>query len=438
MVDGQEGDVLTIQGTGNFTGNALSTIALDVFIGGTGSLADHVDIIGTVAGTTGLLVFGTGFDPQLTGTGPGNGIALVDVSAGTTDGDDFVLLNGPINAGAFVYDLVLETDNIWYLQSRLDEIFQAFGGTVTAAQQQGELVQGTLHQRMGDLRQEEEKHPNKNAFQVWMRGFGGGSSVDNDTGRFTVNGGRATAFDGGFDTVTYGGQGGADYGFADLFTGQDRLHLGVMGYYGHTDVDFGVLPVTADVDGYGGGVYATYIHPNFYVDTSVLAGKLDFRTTDHQRGETDKYDGDTIGASIETGVPITLGQFVIEPQLQLTYRDVRFDTFETDTGVRVSSDDGESLKGRAGARFAVNLNPTEGFLLSPYVSASLVQEFLGDNTVDADNVRVHSDVEGTSFDGGLGVTASFGNAVSVFAEAGGTVGDDVDSARGNLGVRVSW
>ena len=129
---------------------------------------------------------------------------------------------------------------------------------------------------------------------------------------------------------------------------------------------------------------------------------------------------------------------LIEPQLQLTYRDVRFDSFEKDRGVRVSSDDGESLKGRAGACFAVNLNPAEGLLISPYLTASVVQEFMGDNTVDADNVRVHSAVEGTSFDGELGITASYGNAVSLFAETGGSFGEDVDSYRGNLGIRVSW
>ena len=128
MEDGGADDLVLI--TGDYAGGASGLLTVDAAL----DVSEQAD----------LLVIGGGVQdvnvPQLVaegtttvtvndignGIGASNSIALIDVSTtGNTDADDFVLDGGPIRVGAAIYDLVLESDGIWYLQG---EFFgQAFG-----------------------------------------------------------------------------------------------------------------------------------------------------------------------------------------------------------------------------------------------------------------------------------------------------------------------
>lgn len=149
------GTIGTLTFTGNYDGGGV--LMLDTVIGASGSPSDLLVITGTVSDVTMVTVtdFGGG-TPQLTGSGPGNGILVVDVSAGTTNADDFALTGGPIVTGFFQYDLVLETDDNWYLQSTLSpaglQAGEALAGMLTAAQDQVRADIGIAHNRVQTLR----------------------------------------------------------------------------------------------------------------------------------------------------------------------------------------------------------------------------------------------------------------------------------------------
>ena len=91
---------------------------------------------------------GTG---SLTGTGAGNGIRMVDVSTtGNTSAGDFTLSGGSISLGAFTYDVALESDGIWYLQSTVNGVAAAAAITSAFVQEIGSAFLGTLHERVGE------------------------------------------------------------------------------------------------------------------------------------------------------------------------------------------------------------------------------------------------------------------------------------------------
>src|SRR5262249_7106466 len=133
-------------------------------------------------GTTTIVVndIGSG-SPHASGTGPGHGIPVVDVSqTGNTDPDDFVLAGGPIGKGPVTYDLVLESDSIWYLQSTfLDQVF-GYAAAPSAVLSMARDYMGNLHERVGSREQTWTGGATQisDGSGVWMRAGGTFSSVD--------------------------------------------------------------------------------------------------------------------------------------------------------------------------------------------------------------------------------------------------------------------
>jgi autotransporter family porin len=105
MVDGQNNDEFTISNTPggkdlNFVGSGNSQLAVDAFLGGPGSRADHFIVEGNTSGRTALAVNNTNassarYDPV--------GIPVVFVK-GKVDKSNFYLPK-PDHAGFFDYDL---------------------------------------------------------------------------------------------------------------------------------------------------------------------------------------------------------------------------------------------------------------------------------------------------------------------------------------------
>lgn len=87
---------------GNFVGGG--TLEFDANLSGPGALADRLIVHGNTSGVTTIDVTDIGISP---GAYNPDGIALVQVS-GTTSANHFVLKNGPISKGLFIYDLQLD------------------------------------------------------------------------------------------------------------------------------------------------------------------------------------------------------------------------------------------------------------------------------------------------------------------------------------------
>jgi outer membrane autotransporter protein len=130
LMNGTPTDRLNL--AGNFNGSGNSRLAVDAVLAGAGnSSADLMVVNGNTTGATAITVNNIG------GTGgAGSAIPIVDV-VGTTGAGDFVLANGPIRAGAFLYDLVLLPGGIWALKGSQIMLSQQVGtsnaGSVASA-----------------------------------------------------------------------------------------------------------------------------------------------------------------------------------------------------------------------------------------------------------------------------------------------------------------
>ncbi len=449
MRDGAADDRTVV--TGNYAGDGgqlFVDAALDA-----SNVADVLEIQGAVADVTvphgfGLLAagstavavtdVGTG-NGVLTGNGPGNGIAVIDVSAnpaGTTPAD-FFLLGGPIQAGAVQYDLVLETDGIWYLQSSfLNQVF-GYATAPSAALGMGQDYLGTLRQRVGTREQSWTGGATQSSdgTGVWLRG-GGSSAQVND----------ANGFD--YDQDHWFAQAGADFPLlVDPASG--RLIGGLFAQYGTSNVDAfddtGATVAKTKLDAWGGGLSLTwYGSPEgaagqgFYADLlgQVSLYDADFKTTDS--GQTGSTDGWGWGVSLEAGWGFTVADQVrLIPQAQLTYSRVSLDDFTDRDGIAVEFGSAESLEGRLG--FAVDSGKLwrSGNLT---FTASVIHEFLGESQLTVSGVNADSDQGGTAAQLGLGGTVSLLDDVSLYGNVDYRIPFDQgrESVQAQIGIRLSW
>ncbi len=437
------GTIGTLTFTGDYDGGGV--LMLDTVIGASGSPSDSVVITGTVSGVTmiGITDFGGGV-PQLTGTDPGDGILLVDVSAGSTNDDDFVLAGGPIDIGFFRYDLSLEADNNWYLQSMLSpaglQAGEALAGMLSAAQDQVRSDIGIAHNRVQTLR----LYEGGSAAQMAQAGdtqlaslLAGTSDADgmrggHGLGVWIEGFGRDAELDPKgieeFDQTTWGGQIGIDGEITE------NLYLGVVGGFASSDIDFD--GADGDIKSYTLGAYAAYIDGGFYIDGVIKGGWLDFDAS--SGGASKDYDGWLAAGAVKTGYGIALDEnFAIEPNAGLTWVHVDHDDFSFG-GVSVDEDSEDSLQGRLGLRLSGHWDKDEGGHVSPFIEVGVNHEFMGDNEIEFTGVEFESDMGGTSFDVGGGIAAVLGNGVAVSASVTYTGGEHIEAIQGNLGIGVRF
>ncbi len=151
LQDGEVGDSVAI--SGDFVGEAGGTLWLDVYLDDGTTGGDRLTVGGAVGGApTPIVLSVAGGAGGATGTGAGNGIVLVDVSAGSTAAGDFFLAEGPAIAGPFIYDLSLESDGIWYLQSTVLPAVEGYANLLGAAANQTRFVGGLLFEHLDELR----------------------------------------------------------------------------------------------------------------------------------------------------------------------------------------------------------------------------------------------------------------------------------------------
>ncbi len=150
---------------------------------------------------------------------------------------------------------------------------------------------------------------NEPGVNVWVRGFGGGSS--NGTA-----GHRYADFD----------NGGAQLGFDIPLS--DETRIGLFGTYAVMNGRDGSRG-SWDADGWGGGGYAEYWTRDFYLRGMVSAGGY---SGDHRRkinGATAKGDrsGNSWTGVLNIGAPLHSGDWIIEPQALLSYTNTSLDKF---------------------------------------------------------------------------------------------------------------
>ncbi len=447
------GDLLTING--NYV--AGSDVILDAYVFKTGSVSDAVVINGTVGGTTTVWVNNTNVTGHGAATGHGatDGIFLIDVNNNTqTPGDvagKFVLGNtsgwnwaDPVHfpehemqVGAYVYTLRQGgTDGKdFYLQSALLDQVPGYAVGSTALQQHFYAELGTLYQRLGELRHNDTPPRDADKVQFWLRGVGEKNSVSPSGG-----------FD--FDQTTYGFMIGGDYMWRNAISERSRLHIGGFFGYGHSKVD-NVDGAAGDTglktDGWTVGAYATYFDTSkkgegLYADAVLKANFMNTDYSSSSRHTSASNNDFAWGASLEAGYGFGLGGgFIIQPQGQLTYMQVTGDKFdESSPGIPLTIDraTANSLRGRLGLQLQTTF--TDGTSqFSPYVIGNVIHEFMGNNKTTVADSTFRSDMGGTWYNVGGGMTVDWGN-VGFYGHVEYTFGGNVEGIGGGLGFKYRW
>lgn len=444
------GTVLTVNG--NITGQG-GVIGLTTYLGGDGSPTDRIRLVGgTASGTSLLRITNAGGPGALT---LGDGIRVVEASAGATTAPGAFRLESRVVAGAFEYQLFRggsTGEEEWFLRSSLPAAPGVQGvplyrpevalyAPIPALMRQMALATlGTLHARVGEeenIRGLDGGTPYLNG--AWARSFGERSDSRWTGGAAPSADGDLVGFQAGLDIFRRtGADGHRDH--AGVYVAQARYNADISGTaLGVVDAAVGKLAL----DGPAVGAYWTHFGPTgWYVDAVVQASFIDARATGRDGTRLDT-DGQAYAASLEAGYPVALGDgWQLEPQAQLVWQSVDVgDSADAYSTVRWTP--GRSVVGRVGARVQYTAQSQDA-LWQPFARVNLWH-----GNADSDLVTLGPSAPiGTRFgdtavQAGLGVTARVGRNASLYALADyrWTLADarsSQETLQGVAGLRVNW
>ncbi|NIE73833.1 autotransporter outer membrane beta-barrel domain-containing protein [Pantoea sp. Ap-967] len=377
---------------------------------------DHLDVTGTATGNHQLLVSSSGTDPQAESS-----LHLVHTAAGDAT---FGLLGGPVDLGAFSYNLV-QQGNDWYLDTTTRTVSpgtQTLIGLFNSAPTvwYGEL--NTLRSRMGEVRNDTGKAG------AWVRSYGN---------KFNVSSAAGT----GYQQTQQGMSFGVD---TPLPVGDGNWLAGVTGGYSKSDLSM-ARGASGNVDSYHVGAYATWLQPQtgYYVD---IVGKLNryqneanVQLSDGQRTKG-SYDNSGAGVSVEAGRHFKLADgYFVEPFAQVAGMVVQGKDVTLDNGMRAHGDPARSLQAKVGATAGRTLDFGNGRSVQPYLKVAAVHEFANDNDIKVNGNRFANDLSGSRAELGAGVSVAWAERWQVHADVDYSNGDKIEQPWGvSLGVRYSW
>ncbi|MDD0977342.1 autotransporter outer membrane beta-barrel domain-containing protein [Pseudomonas fontis] len=398
---------------GELSGNGTFVMAADFATG----QVDTLEVTGKASGNHSVLMSSSGIDPTASGN-----IPVIHIASGDAT---FSLLNGPVDLGAYSYDLIKQGNNDWVLNtaSRLispgsRSVLALFNAAPTVWY--GEL--STLRSRMGELRLDEGKAGG------WMRAYGNKFDVDTSAGV-------------GYKQTQQGLSFGAD---VPLSAGNGQWLVGVLGGYSDSDLDLS-RGTSGTVNSYYVGGYTTWMdgESGYYFDGVLKLNRFQNQSkvqlSDGTRTKGD-YDNHGVGASLEFGRHITLDDgYFVEPFTQVSGVIVQGKDYTLDNGLRAEGSNTRSLLGKAGATVGRNFALANGGTLQPYLRAAYVHEFAKHNEVKVNDNAFNNNLSGSRGELGVGVAMSVSDSVSVHADFDYSNGNKVAQPWGaNLGVRYCW
>lgn len=450
------------------------------------------------AGATTILVTNAGGSGAYTG---GNGIELVEVRDSLNSSPDAFVLSGDyltrsgesaIVAGAYAYTLNFggagadSTDGNWYLRSQLKaddnvpaepdvpaepELPPLYQSGVPVSEAYPQVLLGlnglpTLQQRVGNRYWNDAPsgllQDGKNATVTTYASPAEGGSVTSSNGIWgrieashsQISSGSSTA-PSEFDYDMYKLQAGLDGTLVENEAG--RLIGGLTMHYvrgaaqstSAYDTSQGGGEIRAS--GYGlGGTLTWYGDNGIYLDgqAQVTRYNSDLSIAGGTRSLTHGNDATGYALSLEGGKRIAVGvDWSFVPQLQLTWSDVSFDSFNDAFGARVSLNRGGSLQGRVGfsLEHQTSWYNADGLINRSqlYGIANLYYEFLEGTKVTVSDTQFRSDND--RLWGGIGFGGAYNwnnDRYSIYGEGllNTSLADfgDSYSYRGALGFRLKW
>lgn len=297
-----------------------------------------------------------------------------------------------------------------------------------------------LHKRLGELRQQ-QANPDAVGGEMFIRYIG--SNLKYQTSQSVSHYGYD--FDLDYSAVQLGGNvirvDGADSslrGGVAYTRGNTRIRPHAADGYSSTSFDSDTL-----------SLYGTWLRDSgFYVDGSLSWGWHRGATDIARQKDVAKPKGNGWTASVETGYPLELGGGVrIEPQAQITWLQMKMDSFTDRDNTRVSYDDYSQTIGRVGARSDKTWQDISANQYTPYLRVNYTQGWGGTAKAKIGAADVSSSETfdsgkfGKMWDVGVGGTATVNKDVALYAEADYRKEIDGNGAKGwryNAGVRWSF
>jgi hypothetical protein len=456
MQDGKEGDSFEISNTVGvrdlkYVASGKSTLGVDAFLGGPGSISDTFTINGDVSGKTLVKVANTNPGP-----GTANAVIPVVFVNGNVNGDAF-FLKQPIDTGFFDYDLFFRPTGSGVFELRS---FAGAGAFVlpqleTAMQDMWHQGSDTWFDRTADLRvllnggiapaeAQDDKSLAPQAPTItpalWVRGAG--ASLDRDDSEHVTAFGQDFRFnlDRNLETVDF--QSGIDLGKRGVLYEDDILIFGALGGYIHGDLDYDSINRAFDFSGGQVGGYATYLRGGLFVDTLFNAHIMQLQT--ETLGFPNSLNATTLGVRTDSGY--RFGGFrggpFIEPLATIAVNWADIDGFNVG-GNKVSFNDDPNVRGRLGLRVGTSMVAWSGTVMEPFVIASLWGNLSDDNQAtlvsNGTSFRFEDNLQDVwgEVSPGVNFFSASGNT-SVFAKVDVTFGQDIDGIGGKAGMRVSW
>lgn len=397
---------------GDLSGNGTFIMGADFASG----RVDFLDVTGSATGSHAIALASSGADPAA------DSLHVVRIGSGDAH---FALQGGPVDLGAFSYDLVQRDSQNWFLDTTTrvispgtQSVMALFNAAPTVWY--GEL--STLRSRMGELRM------GTGQAGGWMRSYGNKFDVDASAGV-------------AYRQVQQGISFGAD---APLPVGDGQWLVGLLGGYSQSDLDLG-RGTSGTVDSYYLGAYGTWLDQasGYYIDAVLKYNRFqnsaDVRLSDGKKTKGD-YHNNGLGASVEVGRHLRFDQgYFVEPYGQLSAVQIQGKDYQLDNGLSAEGDSTGSLLGKVGATVGRQFDLGEGKAVQPYLRAAYVHEFSSNNEVKVNRNAFNNDLSGSRGELGVGVAMTVTDKVSLHAEFDHSQGHKVDQPWGaNLGLRYRW
>ena len=385
---------------GNFVGGG--TLEFDANLSGPGALADRLIVHGNTSGVTTIDVTDIGISP---GAYNPDGIALVQVS-GTTSANNFVLKNGPISKGLFIYDLQLDGGTHELVSSLNAPLASGPAVVVSAAETIWAASTDTWDARQQELRD-------------WATGRTVVTAVADPPSRENMprtvwlsasgnwNDREAQGTELGFSQNIYGLTAGADFG-SELDSGSAVL-FGLQAGFVTSDLDIeDGLGSGAQLEGFTGGAYATLLGNGFFLQTLANVALLD--TDLAVGGFAAATDTAVWGLRADAGYRLEFGTgLFLEPMVSAAVANSDLDNFVL-AGVTFNNASNDMIWLGGGARLGYAGNGVDAAL-----TARLWNDVSGDNSL------------GLAPLGPALTVSDSGMFDAVFGEVGGKLGIEIAS-----------
>ena len=436
---------------GDYTSNG-GVLEIEAELGADNSLSDRLIVNGATSGSTRVTVTNRGG----LGAPTVEGIKIVDV-AGASNGsfalDGDYLFDGEqaVIAGAYGYRLykngiATPQDGDWYLRSALlngsnEPQGPLYQPGVPLYENYGQVLASlntlpTLQERVGN--RQWAQTDDGTATGIWGRME---STRARPEARVSTAGTDA-------DIDSWKLQIGADRALSESDNG--TLVAGITGHYGESNASVRSMfgDGTIKAKGYGAGATLTwYSQGGFYADAQAQFAWFDGRLTSSVLGTLVDDNGGTGKAfSLEVGKRAVVGGgLTVTPQIQMSYQDADFDSFDDPSQAHVSSAKGDSLKTRWGIsldhqkQWESNGSTRRSHL---YGLINVSYEWLDGTEANVSGTAIRNSNDRLWGEIALGGSLGLSDRVTIYTQASASspfrdFGDDY-SIKGVAGVRVAF